>query len=222
MNTHSIVELQDALDTELGWRKLELASLKGSVDSADGLRINFWARAGVALAYAHWEGFIKRAATSYLAFVLKQRQSYKDLHPCFAALGLRKNLNDFSQQRVTATNIEVVKFACEQMNSIAAFNPKQCVELGGNLSSATFGTLLITIGLDSHGYAAKANFIDKELLAVRHRIAHGERESVGREEVLSIIGEVLNLLDSVKRDIEVAASEGKYLRIAPVLTTPTM
>ncbi|RYF60728.1 MAG: hypothetical protein EOO27_04715, partial [Comamonadaceae bacterium] len=75
---HTLSQLQDALDNELGWRKKEISAFRVA-SSINGREASFYIRAGVALLYAHWEGFIKNSSEHYLNFVQHQGHNYREL-----------------------------------------------------------------------------------------------------------------------------------------------
>jgi hypothetical protein len=85
--------LQDALDSEYSWRLKEIANLKLSVRREQSLPQTTLIRAGVAIVYAHWEGFIKAASISYLEYVNSLGLTYGELKTCFAVLGMKSHLN---------------------------------------------------------------------------------------------------------------------------------
>ena len=62
MAVRTINELQDALDSTLSWRRVELSALKGMIEQHESRSQSLPAgrslrRAGIAMLYAHWEGF---------------------------------------------------------------------------------------------------------------------------------------------------------------------
>ena len=75
MSVRTLEQLYDFLSGELAWRTKELVTLKALVEqtSPSRERRRVLLRAGVALLYAHWEGFVKRAGSAYLEFVDLQR-----------------------------------------------------------------------------------------------------------------------------------------------------
>src|SRR5690606_30193343 len=75
MKVRTLEMFCDFLDEELAWRKKELSVLKNLVERDLGTfsHNKALARCGVALLYAHWEGFVRIAGTSFLEFVLMQR-----------------------------------------------------------------------------------------------------------------------------------------------------
>ena len=64
-------DLNERLSEDLVWRKKELSVLKGLIEtnSFTQNKTNALIRSGIALLYAHWEGYIKCAASAYLEFV---------------------------------------------------------------------------------------------------------------------------------------------------------
>jgi hypothetical protein len=89
----TLTQLQDALDKEMSWRHKEILGLKLSVRNAGQLPQSSIVRAGVALLYAHWEGFIKNSSLLYLNYVNNQGLCYKELQSCFVVFGLKGYLN---------------------------------------------------------------------------------------------------------------------------------
>lgn len=55
----TLPELMSALSDELVWRQTEIVNLRMEAATAKELARKAILRAGVALAYAHWEGFVK-------------------------------------------------------------------------------------------------------------------------------------------------------------------
>jgi hypothetical protein len=89
----TLVELQEVLDTEMGWRIKEISDFKFATKRSQATSPTF-TRAGVGLVYAHWEGFIKVASEAYLNFVGNQGHIYRDLKTCFAVFGLKRHLGN--------------------------------------------------------------------------------------------------------------------------------
>jgi hypothetical protein len=109
---HTAEQLDDTLSDALAWRKKELATLKSLVRSGRHSRskLNCLIRSGVAILYAHWEGFIKEAGTAYLEFVSRQRLTYQELAPNFIAFAMKKQLNEATQTNKAVIYNQVVEF----------------------------------------------------------------------------------------------------------------
>ena len=80
MQPRTISALIDCLATERGWRVKEISYVATNVKRAQGTLIEKSViRASIPLIYAHWEGFIKNSARTYLQHVELQRLKYTDL-----------------------------------------------------------------------------------------------------------------------------------------------
>lgn len=84
----TLSQLQDFLDNEFSWRLKEIANLKIAARRSDILSKWTVVRASLPLLYAHWEAFIKNAATGYLDFVNGQNLKYCELQSCFVVFGI--------------------------------------------------------------------------------------------------------------------------------------
>ena len=70
MKIRTTEELLGKLDEALSWRKKELIDYKLITERNKGSLLQKpLTRAGIALVYAHWEGFIKEASGFYLSYL---------------------------------------------------------------------------------------------------------------------------------------------------------
>jgi hypothetical protein len=87
----TIEQFQQLLDDEWEWRKKELSVIKALVTARSSKEIiNCHIRSGIALIYAHWEGFIKAASTNYLMYIASQRLTYSELTNNFVSIAAKK------------------------------------------------------------------------------------------------------------------------------------
>src|SRR5216683_7302007 len=112
MKLRTIEQLSDALDQELAWRKKELSTIKVLVDEKNVAKSRrlVLIRAGVALLYAHWEGFVREAGSMYLDFVSYQRLKYEQLSANFLALAVRGLLRSAQQTDRIKAHLAVSNF----------------------------------------------------------------------------------------------------------------
>lgn len=175
MKIRSVNHLQDLIDKETSWRKVEFSSLMSSVRIAKFKSHNTALRAGVALLYAHWEGAVKSIATYYLVYVSNQKIYYKDLKNNFLAIGIRDNLSKFEATNKSSIHNRIVdnvfKIKADERFSI---NVDGFIKSGSNLNSEIFVEIMEQIGLDYTEYEADFKLIDEVLLKTRNKIAHGE------------------------------------------------
>ena len=69
MKIRSTEELINYLDDDLAWRRKEIIELRAVARSAKEKKADVHVRAGIAMLYAHWEGFVKNASNAYVIFV---------------------------------------------------------------------------------------------------------------------------------------------------------
>jgi hypothetical protein len=205
-------ELVDFLDEELSWRRKELSTLKGNVDSSRPKLQPTAIRAAIVLLYAHWEGFIKQAAEAYLAYVVARRLKHKDLSLNFVAVSLRQKLHEFGDTNKATLHNQFVEHVFTCGNETAILNRDRVIRTGDNLKSSILQEILAAIGLDFSPYDTKSNLIDEQLLKYRNNIAHGKNLPVDAKEYESLHAEVQKMLESIKSDIETAALTSKYRR----------
>jgi MAE_28990/MAE_18760-like HEPN len=205
-------DLQDWLDRDIAWRIKEISSVKSSLrsDSGAGRYTKAMVRAGVALLYAHWEGFIKTASETYLEFISNQRLEYVALKPCFIVFGLKRELSFIEHSKKHAKNTRAVEFILQELTKTANLSYRGVINTGANLSSEVFTAIAESIGIEISSYSTKFALIDESLLKRRNRIAHGEYLDIGASEFDSLGDDVINLLRTYKTDIENSASLQSY------------
>jgi hypothetical protein len=205
-------EVNRALADELIWRKKELTALKFLVetpsDSAD--RRAALLRGGIALLYAHWEGFIKAAGRIYLEFVRFQRLPYENLSPNFLALAARSKMQAASQSTRIRLHIELARFFRSDLGQRSNIASTDGIATRGNLSSRVLRDIVDTLGLDYGPYATKEHLIDESLVAARNTIAHGQYLSPDRTDFFELYAEVLALLETFRTQVDNAVSSGAY------------
>jgi hypothetical protein len=169
-------------------------------------------RAGVALLYAHWEGFVKAAATLYLEFVCMQRCENSTLADNMLAIVLRSRLQAAQASKKIETHVSVVDFFRTQMKQRSRLPYRNVVRTEANLSSAALLEILGVLGLRSADYESKFYMIDHQLLAKRNHIAHGSALDVDVDDYVRLHDEVLALMGLLRNQIENAAVTRQYLR----------
>src|SRR5579859_3694905 len=149
----TLLDLQQRLDDELAWRKKELAIISSLIPSARSSSkvpateiVNCYVRSGIALLYAHWEGFVKEAGDLYLNYIISQRLKYEELTNNFVAMAAKKHLSDFGFSNKVTDHIRVTDFflsgLSERCNGFAA------IETKSNLSAEVLKEILSALGLD--------------------------------------------------------------------------
>jgi len=212
MSIRTADDVNRALADEFIWRKKELTALKFLVEapntSAD--RRAALLRGGVALLYAHWEGFIKAAGRVYIEFLKYQRLPYEQLAPNFLALAARSKMFGASQSGRIRQHIELARFFRSELGQRSNITQRDAVGTRGNLSSQVLRDITDTLGLDYGPYATKERLIDESLVAVRNTIAHGQYLQPELRDFLELYTEVLDLLEVFRTQVDNAVSTGAY------------
>jgi len=197
------VQLQAILDGAISWRLQELAELKRLVRLSSGNTQAVLIRAAVPLAYAHWEGYVKEAATCYSSYLSSQSLVFRDIQPCFlglVSLSLVQRMGKIRSKIFTASMLIGQLIAIEdQPVHIPIGGHIQSI---GNLSYDRFQEVLEFLGLSSSWYQIQQKFIDETLLSGRNRIAHGEFLLFDVPAIETMLDRVIAITRTFKNDIE--------------------
>jgi HEPN superfamily RiboL-PSP-like protein len=207
----TVTQLQETLDEEMGWRIKEIAAFRLATKTQDGDRKAF-IRAGVALVYAHWEGFIKAASEAYLNFVDNQGHIYRDLKSCFAVFGLKGKLALLVDSRQAKPNIEAFDFVLGELDKRSRMNMSRAINTESNLTSKVFANIANSLDIATGAYETKFNLIDESLVRRRNEIAHGNYLDLEADDFRSLVDEVLQMMRDYKTDLQNAASMATYRR----------
>jgi hypothetical protein len=214
MSIRTIDDLSDKLARELIWRKKELSDLKYYIGLTppDSTRRKVLGRCGVAILYAHWEGFVKLAGRYFLEFIAMQRLRNEELHPNLLTLSMRKQVN-FAPNTLKASEFgKITNFFLSQMPGRAALPYKTAIETNSNLSSAVLREITWCLGLDYTPYETREKFIDYRLLGRRNFVAHGEAMDVDPGEYDEMRAGVIAMMTNLKTQIENSAVLKTYAK----------
>jgi hypothetical protein len=204
--------LDDKLSEEISWRKKELSIIWSEIQSASPIRQKALIRGGIALLYAHWEGFIKQSGAAYLEFVSQQRLRWEELSPSFVALGIKAKINEATQTNKAIIYTEVAEFFLNRMDERCRINYKGAVNTQSNLSAEIFKDIVCMLDLDYSFFVTKENLIDERLVAYRNSIAHGEYLKLNEPDYREIHEQVIAMINNFRNQIENAALMESYLR----------
>lgn len=210
MKIRTIGQLQATLDDEFAWRLKEIADVKLAARQHRTLGEKTLIRAGVALLYAHWEGFVKSAAAAYINFVDNQGRCYGELQTCFAVLGIRKHLSELAVTRKSRLQIAALEFI-RNCSSAGTQLQTSVVDTESNLKSEVFENIAISIGIGTRQYESRFKLMDESLLRRRNKIAHGEYLDLDADSWRALADEVIALMRDFKTDVENAASTSSYV-----------
>lgn len=214
----SEVDLQDAIQRELAWRKRELYGLKVSARrTAEGKGFVF--RGGLVLLCAHWEGFLKKTIDSYVKHVFSQDVILKDLKPCFLGIAYYLDIAKAAESYYPGSKDHHEKLASKIKETIDSPPTKAQwkADTEGNPSSEVLKRLMRSVGLNERLYmdevtwSATRVFIDEHIIRDRNHIAHGEGIPVEKSELISRLDRMVDLFDLIFLLIMNAAADRCYL-----------
>ncbi|WP_175771973.1 MAE_28990/MAE_18760 family HEPN-like nuclease [Paraburkholderia phenazinium] len=205
----------DRIAEELVWRRRELTDMRALVQESSGqLRCRVAIRAGIALLYAHWEGFVKATAAHYLEYVASHRVPYRKLAPNFVALTLRSKFVEMKASEKVSSANALADFFCTSLDVQSRVPYKNVIDTKSNLSSKVLLDILTALGLDLGQFETRLNFIDTNLVNPRNHIAHGEALELTINEYLTLHDDVLCLIETFRNEIENSAVLRRFERSA--------
>jgi len=212
MKIRSAEDLTDYLDDDLAWRRKEIIELRALAKSAKAKKADVHVRAGVAMLYAHWEGFIKNAANAYVVFVSARGVKTRELQDSFIALSIKNKLTLMGDSGKSSVAVPAIAHLMSLLDKPAVL-PAAGITAEGNLKSEVFVNIAGWLGIDVARYSARFNLIDETLLASRNKIAHGEYLSISPGRFETLAEEMLELMVWFKTDLENAAALKSFQRI---------
>ena len=212
MNIRSLYQLTQFLDRQLSWRKRELTALKFSAEHAGENLRNTILRASLCLLYAHWEGFIKDAATGYVCFVAQQGLKFRDVAPNLVALGLRTEIQNAGRSNLATFHTDLTQkiMGPQEDDFVPAWD--RAIDTQSNLNSKVLREILCVVGVRSDEYLSKGPVIDERLVKNRNSIAHGQGVSINQQDYNDLHDLVVHMLDLFRNDLETAAETCNYRR----------
>lgn len=201
MKIRSKEELIDYLTADLAWRKKELTTLYNNVATANPKNLPTALRCASVLLYAHWEGFVKNSAESYLTYIKFQKLNLNQVNSNILALSLKQKMTEFSMTNKATMHVQFIDFFQNNLNEKASFSETESIKTQSNLNSIILKEIFATIGLDITNYDLKSNLIDKQLLKYRNDIAHGNQPPLNKQEYEVLHGEIIGMLDNIYTDI---------------------
>jgi len=205
-------DLIDRIAEERAWRIKEITELKNIVEakSSSQMRKRVVCRCGVALLYAHWEGFVKKSGTFFLEYVACQRLSLKELRTNFVTITLRSRIDQATASKKYSAFEEITNYIINNRDTRARLPYKNIVDTESNLSTTALKEITWCLGIDYSLFATKEKLIDSRLVGRRNHVAHGEAIDVDEKDFSDLIVEVVSLMDTFRTLIENAALTEQY------------
>jgi MAE_28990/MAE_18760-like HEPN len=221
MNVRTVEELTDTLAKDLKSRKREITALKFAIDASRDHAKGGLLRAGFAMLYAHFEGFVRLAGTAYLGFVANRGLQYRQLNTNFVAVSLKSKLQDMREVGKATVITQIIQQLLDAPHDTASFGWGGEVDCRSNLNSEVLGEIACLLGISFSAYELKRQFLDQSLLPKRNDIAHGRLIKVDEGDFMEAHRAVLELIEQFRTDIENAAVTKAYqrLQVASALAT---
>lgn len=214
MSIRTLDQLSESLNDDLQWRKNELTTAKVMLEKSRSHEKEVMLRSGVCLLYAHWEGFVKMAATSYVSFVALRGLRYRDLSANFVALGLRRQIRSAGQSNRPTIHIELTEMLMSDLSErYHHIDWENSVDTRSILNGEALREILALLGLSYKEYESKEQLLDKKLLANRNLVAHGERVEIDSDDYNILHTEIIGLIDRFNTDVQNAAATEQYRRL---------
>jgi hypothetical protein len=210
MKIRTAAQLEFYLDELTAWRKKELTQILLTVGAAGGDQQRMLLRAGVALLYAHWEGFVKDAASAYVQLAASQDITVGDLADAFKALALGRYIRAAGQSGKSTVHVQLVQRFTTGLGDKARISWRRAVATNANLRGRVFREIVETVGLSFDPYALKMKPVVDRLVDLRNRIAHGRGIPVDQAEYAMLHQETISLVDAFKTHLADAAAAKRY------------
>jgi hypothetical protein len=210
MKVRTISELQNKLDIEISWRKKELVDYKFIVENnKNSTQLVPLVRGGIALGYAHWEGFIKMASSIFVSYISIKKVPFAKIQTNFIALSYLRRLNKGKNIQECITLIDEILFETSKPCKIL---DKDVIDTKSNLKFYVLKDILNSLGLEESFFNGKENFLDKKLVEPRNDIAHGTYRDVSYEDYKIVYDNIIPLMEHYKTLIENSVVLSKYRR----------
>lgn len=212
-----------AIQADSAWRKKEISLLKQRVSKAEGQQQATLIRASILILYAHWEGFVRFAAETYVEHINERVTRFKaPLSEHFRKLLMWrcvKRKGDFPHAKSPIGFLDALE---EWSTRPDIFLSDDMIDSESNLNSEVLQKILRIIDVPFVGFESKQNLIDEKLLGRRNVIAHGKRRTLTIDEYSEADKEVRALLDIFQRKIEHSILESAFAEKLSRAESPTM
>lgn len=217
------MSLEQLLTNERAWRIQELDALRQafSVSSADH---KAFPRIGVVMLYAHWEGFVRSAATAYVREIARTERRLVELRPEFSVAAVRRDIDGLRSAATGSLNVARMMEHIGRIHAIldmpASKLANHTVKGHSSLNDERFKEICVEMSLDWKGWRNNdRKFYEemgkiKELHHLRNEIAHGNKIDVSIESYQEIRNSIIETMASFADCLVDHLYEERYLRVA--------
>ena len=188
----NLEDLLDKIFNNTSRRKKEILFLKLQVEKNNSL-----CRPLYPMLCAHFEGTVKELSNYYIDYISSRNIPYCDLKANFKALVLRSEFESVKNTAADHNRVPIIE-KIESLNSenfnIVQSGHKLLISTNGNPKPETLDIILKSIGLETDIFTLKENFINNQLLSIRHDIVHGRFRDVDLVTFMETCDIVLELI----------------------------
>lgn len=176
-------QLENLLDEDLGWRKIEISELLFLAKETEKEVV---LKSVILLLYAHWEGYIKKSSKLYIKYISEEKIKLNELSYNFKAVALKDYVSRCIETKDKLTLSNELKF----VSSFLKFENKKfdvdikmdndiessIIDTESNLKPKVFKNIIEILGLNyKNALEAREHYINSHLLANRNAIGHGNK-----------------------------------------------
>lgn len=221
-------EFESRIQGDLGWRKKELSDLYLLIQKNNNDQVLL--KSFLLLLYAHWEGFMKRSSKLYLKYVSDKNIDLHRLQRNFVAIALKKRIKTYNEYFSESSIEEELKLLNSRGILRKKFNLKindenhkdaLIIQTESNLNEGILKIIYGVVGISyKKSLGAKRMVIDKNLLANRNMIAHGDVNNEDKpadfhlsfDDIAKLKETILAIIDSFGQEVSDYAAKELYLR----------
>jgi len=188
------------LDRELTWRKREFSQYSFQLQALNTKDMPLMLKTGVALIYAHWEGYIKISSRKYFEYLRVVGGDVSGYTENVIAVCLYKTHVTKNEKMPFAEFYDAVRKA-RSPNFKFHGAIEDAISTKSNLKYDVFAEILTMLNIQSAPYELKKQFIDHKLCYLRNAFCHGEKIDVDKTNFDILLSTVSELLENFKTDL---------------------
>ena len=175
------------LDVDRLWRARELSDLRNwfsvSVTQRDQELVS---RSVLVLAYAHWEGFCYTCVNVFIDFLVSKGKTYEELPRDFFVGATTSIVDSFRDKADNLKNrLELSSRMRTAVNDDLASFDRKVVLPRSNLNFERLKFIFTILDADISPFQTHRIKLDRELVAWRHQVAHGQMFVLNRDDVIA-------------------------------------
>lgn len=157
------------------WRMREITDMRSIIERSDQLLQKVLLRGLVTICYAHWEGYVKFAATKYMEYIALRKFRFVDLDRQFTRNHFLPRLSHLENSKSNyLEKCELVDCILDSTNDQFKRIHSDLISTQSNLSFKIFSAICVACGIPIQSFKEYEDFVDIFLLKRRNAIAHGE------------------------------------------------